>query len=180
MSESDSSEAVFKSRPKSLAALLETRSEKARLWAPDELAAIFRHQMATPVFVDLGGFDPGTAIRLKTLSEAQGLLLKSFSDLFHHPSPPVELLKLTKDFAKANMDHPESGLPTEIVSVLYYTSIATALVRCDARISHLNDADLRRGLLWAKDQAWIDEETKSCCLRPLEKIPKEATSERLL
>jgi len=174
MSELDSSEAVFKSRPKSLAALLETGSEKARLWATDELAAIFRHQMATPVFVDLGGFDPGTAVRPKTLSEAQGLLLKSFSDLFHHPSPPVELLKLTKEFAKADMNHPGSGLPTEIVNVLYYTSIAAALVRFDIRISQLKDADLRHGLLWAKDQAWIDEETKGLLLKAVEKVTTES------
>jgi len=100
------------------------------------------------------------------------LLLKSFSDLFHHPSPPIELLKLTKEFAKANMDHPESGLPTDIVSVLYYTSIAAALVRLDTRISQLKDADLRRGLLWAKDQAWIDEETKALLLKAIEKIPQ--------
>ena len=176
MSESDSSAAVLKGRAKSLAALMETGAEHARLWGPDELAAIFRHQMSAPVLVDLGGFDPGTTVRLKTLSEAQGLLLKSFSDLFHHPSPPIELLKLTKEFAKANMDHPESGLPTEIVSVLYYVSIAAALVRLDTRISRLKDADFRRGLLWAKDQTWIDEETKGLLLKAIEKIPTGSDS----
>ena len=66
MSESDSSAAVLKSGAKRLAALMETGSEQARLWGPDELAAIFRHQMSAPVLVDLGGFDPGTAVRLKT------------------------------------------------------------------------------------------------------------------
>jgi hypothetical protein len=172
MSEADSSTAVLKSRAKSLVTLMEAGSENSRLWGPDELAAIFRHQMSAPVLVDLGGFDPGTAVRLKTLSEAQGLLLKSFSDLFHHPSPPIELLKLTKEFAKANMDHPESGLPTEIVSALYYVSIATALVRLDTRISRLKDVGLRRGLLWASDQAWIDEETKALLLNAMKKIPQ--------
>ena len=173
MSELDSSAAVFKSRAKSLAALMEAGSEQARLWGPDELAAIFRHQMSAPVLVDLGGFDPGTAVRLKTLSEAQGLLLKSFSDLFQHTSPPIELLKLTKEFAKANMDHPESGLPSEIVSVLYYTSIAAALVRLDVRITQLKDVDLRRGLLWAKEREWVDEETKALLIKALEKVPEE-------
>src|SRR5208283_5425908 len=104
MSDFDSAAAVFKSRPKNLAALMEAGKERARLWRPDELTAIFRHQMSAPVLVDLGGFDPTTAARLKTLSDAQGLLLKSFSDLFHHPSPPLELLRLAKDFAKANLD----------------------------------------------------------------------------
>src|ERR1700683_878706 len=123
MSELASSEAGFKSRPKRLAALMEAGAESARLWLPEELAAIFKHKMQAPVLLDLGGFDPGTAVRLKTLSGAQGLILKSFSDLFHHSSPPLELLRLTKDFAKANLDHSECGLPAEIVSVLYYTSI---------------------------------------------------------
>ena len=111
MSEFDSAAALSKSQPKSLAAFLAAGAERARLWRPEELSAIFRHQMSAPILVDLGGFDPATAVRLKTLSEAQSLLLKSFSDLFHHPVPPLELLSLTKDFAKANMDHPESSLP---------------------------------------------------------------------
>ena len=75
MAEFDPSGSVFKSRPKSLATLLAAREERGRLWRPDELGAIFRHQMSAPVMVDLSGFDAATAVRLKTLSEAQGLLL---------------------------------------------------------------------------------------------------------
>ena len=160
MSDFDSSAAVFKSRAKKLATLMATGEERADLWRPEELAAIFRHQMSAPVMVDLGTFDPRTATRLRTLSEAQGLLLRSFDDLFHHPAPPIELLELVKDFAKANMDHPESGLPGEIAAALYYASIAAALVRLDERISQLPDADLLRGLRWALEQAWLDEKAK--------------------
>jgi hypothetical protein len=160
MSVFESSAAVFKSRAKKLATLLATGEERAELWRPDELAAIFRHQMSAPVLVDLGTFDLRSATRLGTISEAQGLLLRSFSDLFQHPAPPVELLELVKDFAKANLDHPESGLPGEIAAALYYTSIAAALVRLDARISQLPDADLQRGLRWTLEQAWLDEKTK--------------------
>jgi hypothetical protein len=160
MSEFDSSAAVFKSRAKKLATLMATGEERADLWRPEELAAIFRHQMSAPVMVGLGAFDPRTATRLRTLGEAQGLLLRSFDDLFHHPAPPIELLELVKDFAKANLDHPESGLPREIAAALYYASIAAALVRLDARISQLPDADLQRGLRWAMGQAWLDEKAK--------------------
>jgi hypothetical protein len=170
MPDSDSSAAVFKSRAKELAALLATGEERARLWRPDELAAIFRHQISTPMLVDLGSFDPRTATKLKVVSEAHGLLLKSFSDLFHHPTPPVELLELVKDFAKANLDHPESGLPGEIASALYYISIASALVHLDKRISKLPDADLRKGLLWTREQAWLDDATKKLLAAALEKI----------
>jgi len=171
MPEFDPSESVFKSRAKELAALLASGEERARLWRPEELAAIFRHQISTPMLVDLGGFDPRTAAQLKVVSEAQGLLLKSFDDLFHHPTPPVELLNVAKDFAKANLDHPESGLPGEIASALYYTSIASALVHLDARISTLPDADLRRGLAWTREQPWLDEKTKELLTRAMDKIP---------
>src|SRR5208337_2933814 len=108
MAEFDTAGSVFKSRPKSLATLMAARREQGRLWRPDELAAIFRHQLSAPVMLDLGGFDPGAAVKLKVLSEAQGLLLKSFSELFEHPAPPIELLEATKEFAKLNLDHPES------------------------------------------------------------------------
>ena len=170
MSDFDSSAAVFKSRAKKLATLMATGEERAKLWRPDELAAIFRHQMSAPMLVDLGSFDSRTATKLRTLSEAQGLLLKSFADLFHHPAPPIELLELIKDFAKANMDHPESGLPDEIAAALYYTSIAAALVRLDVRISHLPDADLQRGLRWTMEQAWLDEKTKELLAKALGKV----------
>jgi hypothetical protein len=170
MSESDASTAVFKSRANKLAALMATGEERARLWRADELAAIFRHQMSAPVLVDLGTFDPRTATRLRILSEAQGLLLRSFDDLFHHPAPPIELLVLVKDFAKANLDHPESGLPGEIAATLYYTSIAAALVRLDARISHLPDADLQSGLRSTLEQAWLDEKTKGLLANALGKV----------
>jgi hypothetical protein len=170
MSEFDSAAALSKSPPKSLAAFLAAGAERARLWRPEELSAIFRHQMSSPILVDLGGFDPGTAVRLKNLSDAQSLLLKSFSDLFHHPVPPLELLTLTKDFAKANMDHPDSSLPQEVAGVLYYASIGAALVRLDKRISQLTDADLKRGILWAKDQPWVDDQTRQLLGQALERI----------
>jgi hypothetical protein len=177
MSEFDSAGAVFKSQPKTLATLMSAGAEEGRLWRADELGAIFRHQLAAPMLMDLGGFDPGTAARLKTLSAAQSLLLKSFSDLFHHPSPPLELLRLTKDFAKANMDQAESTLPAQVAAALYYASIAAALARLDIRISQLKDAELREGLLWARGESWIDSETKQLLDQAAGKLCPEGVKE---
>jgi hypothetical protein len=174
MSEPDSSAAVLKGRANKLAALMATGGEHGHLWRADELAAMFRHQLSAPILVDLGSFDPRTATRLRTLSEAQGLLLKSFADLFHHPAPAKELLELVKDFAKAHLDHPESGLPTEITTALYYTSIAAALVHLDERISRLPDADLQSGLRWARQQTWLDEKTRGLLAEASEKISSGA------
>ena len=136
---------------------MELGNAPARVWQAEELGAVFRHQMAAPVSVDLGAFGPGAAGKLWTLVEAGNLLLRSFRDLFQHPSPPIELLELVKDFAKLNCDRPESVLPTEIATVLYFLSIAAALVRCRRRITELSDAQLREGFAWALRQSWIDE-----------------------
>jgi hypothetical protein len=170
MPDFDSAGALFKSAPKSLAAFLAAGAEGARLWQPEELGAIFRHQMSAPILVDLGGFDPATAGRLKTLSAAQSLLLKSFLDLFLHPVPPIELLSLTKDFAKGNMEHPDSSLPNEVAAVLYYASIAAAYVRLDQRISRLSDRELHRGLSWAKEQPWVDQQIQQLLGAALQKL----------
>jgi hypothetical protein len=169
-SEMDSSEAVFKSRANKLASLLAAGGEAARLWRPEELAAIFRHQMAAPIMVDLGAFDSPTATRLKEVSESRGLLLKSFADLFQHPAPPVELLTLIKDFAKANRDHPASALPPEIASALYYVSIGAALVRLDRRISQLPDDTLRQGFRMTLQQDWLDQSTRDLLAKALSRL----------
>ena len=171
MSDFNTSAAILSSRAKKLASLMSSGGERTRLWRADELAAIFRHQMSAPMVVDLGAFDTVTAARLRCLSEAQGLLLKSFGDLFHHPAPVVELLELVKSFAKANVDHPESGLPGEVAAALYYTSIAAALVRLDVRITQLPDDELRAGLQRTVEQTWLDDKTRELLAQALARLP---------
>ena len=175
MPDREYSEAALRSAPKGLAALLNSGSEGARLWRPEELEAIFRHQLSAPVLMDLGRLEAGAAAKLKGLTDAQGLLLKSFAELFHHPNPPGELLVLTKDFAKANMNHPDSALPHEIATAIYYLSIAAAAVRLNERISQLSAADLRRGYAWACAQNWIDAETKKLLASAAAQVSGPAT-----
>jgi hypothetical protein len=126
--------------------------------------------------MDLESFDPRTAEQLITLSVAQGLLLSSFADLFNHPAPSLALLQLVKDFAKANRNHPESGLPREIATALYFASIAAALVRLDERISQLPDTELQRGLRWTQEQKWLDEKTRTLLDGALKKLSGEGSS----
>ena len=155
---SDSVSDLLKASPGQVAAVMALGDgAPARVWRPEELGAVFRHQMEAPVSVDLGAFGPGAAARLRILVEANNLLLRSFRDLFQHPAPPLELLELVKDFAKLNRDQRESVLPTEIATGLYFLSIAAALVRCSRRITALSDGELREGFAWALRQSWIDE-----------------------
>jgi hypothetical protein len=164
---SDQSDAATKSRREKLADALGIGSENTRLWQPNELEAMFRHQMASPVAFDLEGYDRNLAANLEVLTAAQGLLVKSFGDLLRHPHPPLDLLRLTKDFAKRNRDNPESLIPAEIADALYYLSIAAALVQCGKRISRLKDAQLQGGFAWVEAQDWIDDETKEVARRAM-------------
>ena len=58
-------------------------------------------------------------------------------------------------------------------------SIAAALVRLDTRISQLPDADLRRGLIWTRDQGWVDEKTKALLGEALANLPPAAGAEKV-
>jgi hypothetical protein len=167
----ESASDLLKASPGQVAAVMGLGNAPARAWQPEELGAVFRHQMAAPVSVDLGCLDVGISGKLKTLTDASGLLLKSFRDLFQHPAPPVELLRLVKEFAKFNRDQPESLLPPEIASVLYYLSIAAALARWEERISALSDDELQRGFAWAMSQNWIDEPARELLGSASTKLP---------
>jgi hypothetical protein len=154
---SNSTSDIMKASSAKVAGIMAVGETPARVWRPDELAAVFRHQMAAPVSVDLAALDPTLSGQLRVLSNATGLLLKSFNELLHHPNPPLELLRMVKDFAKLNRDRSESLLPGEVATVLYYLTIAAALVRLDERITTLSDHELKCGFIWAIEQKWIDD-----------------------
>ena len=163
--------AVFDTDRKQLATLLNLAPDTERIWRDEDLGAILRHQLSAPIQVDLINLERGLALKVRNLAESQGLVLKSFADLFQHPNPPVELLKITKDFAKACRLSPNSPLPREIASVLYFASIAAALVRCRRRITGLSNDAIREGLHWVLARHWIDAPTSKlmkACLGVLE------------
>ena len=153
-------QALLDSDSHAMAALLDAGSDDAQIWNPAELAAILKHQLSAPIQVDLTAMEQRLAARLRLAAGAQGLLLKSFGDLLHHPNPPLELLKLTKDFAKACRLSLRGPLPREIATVLYFASIVAAMVRCQRRITRLSDADTRHGVEQCLAQNWLDAATR--------------------
>lgn len=151
---------ILDSDPHSMAALIDAGTDDDRIWNPAELAAILKHQLSAPIEVDLVSLEQCLASQLRLAAESHGLLLKSFGDLLHHPNPPVGLLKLTKDFAKACRLSRKGPLPQEIATVFYFTSIVVAMVRCRRRITRLNDADIRHGVEQCLAQTWLDAATR--------------------
>ncbi|NLX96012.1 MAG: hypothetical protein GXY83_07540 [Rhodopirellula sp.] len=143
----------------SLARMLDPAGGRGQLWERAEMAAILEHQLAAPLADDLGTVDPNLPVRLPNSSASQ-IPLVTFRDLFHHPEPPVELLDLTKRFAKRCRTSPDAVLPVEIATLLYFLAIAVARFRLTQQISGLDDESLRGGICWSLEQPWLDDETR--------------------
>jgi hypothetical protein len=165
---------ILKASPGKIAGLMDLGSHPARVWHPEELGAVYRHQMAAPISVDLEGLPRPISGQLRNLTDANGLLLKSFQELFDHARPPLELLSIVKEFAKRNRGRPESLLPDEVATVLYFLSIATALLRWQERISRLSDDELQAGFKWSLAQPWIDDSGRNILTAARNCLPPSA------
>jgi hypothetical protein len=141
-----------------LADLLDIDEHSPRLWRDADLSQVLAHQLQTPLEEDLEGL----AKPIPRAASARGRS-PTFGELFQVNRPALELLEMTKDFAKQQMAQQTIGLPTEVASVLYYASIAAALVRLSKRITTLDDGALRTGLEWVCDAPWVDAQVRDLC-----------------
>jgi hypothetical protein len=160
-----------------------SQDASAATWTDSEMAAIWRHQLDAPLAVDLGGIsaDAGATVTMHAQPNRTGRELRSFGDLIGHPRPPLELLQLAKEFAKAQRYAAQTDFPVETALVIYYASIVLALLRTGRRITEMTDADLRRGIAWSLRQQWLDAKTQALfeeALANLPTIPQPPTSHR--
>ncbi len=156
--------------PRQLARLLAVDPAETEDWGPEELGAMLRHQLEARLSVDLAVAASGLAAApgegtpaLETRSGSWG----TYADLFHGAEPPIQLLWLVKDFAKANCCHPASALPNDIATLLYLMSIVAARLHARERISQLTDEELRGGVQWVLGQTWVDERTRGLFVEAL-------------
>ena len=129
-------------------------------WSTDDFGAILRHQMSLPIETDLENLGADLAVRLADLCTAADPPIGCYAELFAHPDPPLELLEIVKEYAKACRDHVPSPLPPEVATVLYFASIAAAFDCHQASISSLAPGELRAGLSWTRRRAWVDDGTR--------------------
>ena len=144
-----------------LASMFDAARAPTRPWRSDDFAAVLRHQLAAPLSVDLGTLRGVTAEHVKRLAGAPDPPMHTFADLLRHPAPPLDLLEMTKRFAKRARRKPQGAVPEEVAGVLYFGSIFAAHARCGVRISDLGDENLRDGVRWVLAQPWIDQATRA-------------------
>jgi hypothetical protein len=150
---------LHRADPSLLARILDVEEATIHAWPQHELGSILRHQLATPVQLDLEGRNSSLHAGPHALPHGQHLGKLTFGELLHHPEPPVELLRQIKHFAKASRKSGESALPAEIATVIYLMAIVVARLRCHTRISEQSDESLAHGIHWVQSQPWVDERT---------------------
>jgi hypothetical protein len=143
-----------------LADMMSTEASSRGLWSAGDFGAILEHQLSVPMEPDLKTVDAALARRLCAQAAALSPPIRCLRDLFHHPRPPIELLALSRQFAKRCRSRSEGELPDEVATVLYFLSIVVAALKHGRRISGLDDQALLDGIDWALRQAWLDVATR--------------------
>jgi len=146
--------------------------DAGQLWETDDVAAIYRHQLSSSVEFDLAGLGHGTAGKTDASALSKEARIRSFGDLLTHPSPPIDLLRQAKRFAKIHRSRADSHLPAEVAAVLYFAILSAALVRLNERITTLDDDAFRSGLEWCNSQAWVEEPVRALLAQALDKIAR--------
>lgn len=161
MNESSAS-SIYSAAPAKLAKLIDSIYASGRVWRSEELGEVLRHQLEAPL--ELEGPSPSDlSAAAKPGEDSASSEIRTLADIFQHPDPPLKLLDLAKEFAKSNRERPDSPLPPEVATVIYFAAIAAALVRCGSRITALDDKSIRAGLEWVRAQSWIDPQTRELC-----------------
>ena len=127
-------------------------------WRPEEMGSILRHQLSAQLEFDLAGIASGGDHEPPPAPEAARKRAATFGELLlDHPQPPVAMLRRVKHFAKACKAKADGPLPPQVATVLYFASIIVALLRCETRITALDDDGLLKGTQWALAQTWLDQ-----------------------
>ena len=158
MTNQDSEHTLFVTKPEGLARIMD--DDATDLWSPAEMKAMWCHQLTTLIDIDLGSVTSVRATALRSTPHLASFQGKSFAELFADPAAPIELLELTKEFAKETLKQTEEKQLKEIASALYYAAYAAGLLRFGKLIGSMSEAELGPGFNWAIKLHWLDNETR--------------------
>ncbi len=161
MQDSDATDTMFMSGAAGMARILAQDQPETALWEPEEMRAMWQHQLRAGMEADLNTVTSSKSNALRNAPESIAFDQKSFGELLLHSKPPLALLQLTKDFAKQVLKEAEDPQLKEIAAALYYVSYAAGMTRCGARLGGMSGHELRGGFEWALARVWIDDRSKA-------------------
>jgi len=161
------SKAVRSSKAAQLSKMMDLDPAVPDPWTTRDLPGMLRHQFAALLEFDLASMKlPGRAAgnRKDALEGAAAAGVKSFEDLLFHQEPPLELLKLSKEFFKWRTQVCAKSTPEWKISYLFYLLSILAAGEGMQLLSTLSSTDLIKSTGWALKQGWVDEKTKELIL----------------
>lgn len=147
--------------PERLVELMGLGAHADHSWSDEELAAILQYQLARPLESDLGPLPKEVQEAMRQVEPLAPEGGQTFGFWLHHVHPPVELLKLIKQFAKSSHAVPLFGIPPQAALALYYLSIAVALVRWKKRLTSLSNDELKVGFDQLANAPWVDAASRA-------------------
>jgi len=96
--------------------------------------------------------------------------------LFARPDAPIELLELTKEFAKQTLKDSEEMQLKEVASGLYYVTYAASIVFHRKIIGSMKEDELRAGFNWGLKQTWLDKESKKLIEQAVRQLAEGITT----
>jgi hypothetical protein len=175
-SDFDSVAALEQSTPSGLLGLLSLHEESPSSWSEADAAAILKHQLDARIEFDLKSALPKELAARRTVSRAlhgaEKHQVATFRELFSSTRPPLEVLRLAKDFFKGLVQTTGKGsVEGNVARVCYYLSIASARTRLGEQISNLSASELRKGLQWCLKLSWVDRQTSKLIEECLSALP---------
>jgi hypothetical protein len=153
---------VFRVPKRQLARMFNDAWEFQDNWFASELGEILQHQLRAPLEFGFDSqADPGASrVPCSSDSGTAAIGVRTFRDLLSDPTPPVDLLQLTRQFAQTHLDHPGEALPPEIARLLFHGSVLVAWAAGLDSGGETSEAELLVGVDWVLEQPWVDGETR--------------------
>ncbi len=125
-------------------------------WSHRDLAEMLEHLLACDLTTELDGPNNVTEQTLRQLAGSCTPPLETLGDVLTTPNPPVELLKIIKEYSKVVSGLPDRTLPKPIATVLYLGSIVAAWVHGGVKITQHSRQDVAGGVSWSLSQPWLE------------------------
>ena len=170
--DTDASNTIFLSGPASLARILDEDKPDAAVWKPQEMSAMWQHQLRAPFEEDLATVRSRAVHAFQNSPEAASYKNKSFAEVLHGSKVPLVLLKALKDLAKQMLKEAEDAQLKEIAAALYYASYAVAMIQHGQKLGGMSEHELRGGFEWAIGRVWLDETTAMMIRQALEVLAR--------
>lgn len=129
------------------------------MWAADELAQLWHHQLEANVPKCVEELSLVHALHCQTLCAGAVPPIKSLRDLFLRHAPDVQVLAMVAKWMERALGDPEELLPREVALSLFNVSIVLARVRCATKLINGSDTELARRADWVAARSWMDAGT---------------------